>query len=189
MSAALWTADFIGNLARSGAYANNIQCGFGRQHGKLNFWRYAMIDSRDDSPAVNPHYYAFYLWSRLMSRCVLPVMIPSPVPVPVAIHVTTDDRGRSLQVMLINKDLKRAYNIELSCIEQAMIDDVFEAYELCASTPDSRQAAINGCAVQENGEMLRLEPLSVQSTHGVLRYALQPASVVVLRSSREVADL
>jgi hypothetical protein len=181
MAAALWTADFIGNLARSGAYANNLQCGFGRQHGRQRFWRYAMIDTRGAAPVVNPHYYAFYLWSRFMGRCVLPVMLPARTPLPVSIHVTTDDAGTSLQVMLINKDVKEAYTIELAGIERALPDG-YEVYELRAPAVDSRQAAINGCTVQEDGKLPHLKPRHVQHAHGVLRYTLRPASVVVLRS-------
>lgn len=181
MAAATWLADFIGNLAKSGAYVNNIQCGFAKHHGDQPFWRYSMIDTRDGQCRVKPHYYAFYLWSRMMGSKVLPVYAPPSHPV--TVHATlSEENADEVCILVVNKDLKDSVDVCVRVLDRC-IDRSIQTYELCAESPTSEFAGINGITVNEDGIMNKIMPLEEGTIfEGSINVSVKPCSVKLIKA-------
>ena len=173
MMAAVWLADIVGNMAEAGSAVNNIQCGFGRTHGRYQFWRYAMIDTQGHAIRVNPHYYAFYLWSRMMGNEHL--FCCRQRTHPVNCHATR--REGAVTIMLTNKDLHAGHEVEVDLSPMSALVNRCELFTIQGDAPESRDAAINGVSVDEQGSMGSAPPEALPVHDGRIRVALAPCTV------------
>jgi len=183
MPAAVWLADIVGNMAKAGSPINNIQCGFGRKHGHYEFWRYAMIDTSDHQIRINPHFYAFYLWSRMMGNEHL--LSYGANTHPVTCHATR--RDGCLRIMLINKDPDESHEVELqiAALPASALRN-FEIYSLNSEANPNNAASINGAGVDATGCMAAVPPQAHTVEQDTLSVSVPACSVLVV-SIREAS--